>query len=319
MKTRQLGKTDMQISPIGLGTWAMGGGNWQFGWGEQDDTQSIAAIKRALDLGINWIDTAPAYGLGRAEEIVARALKGRVEKPYIFTKCSLVWKNGEREVTNKLKAESIRREVEASLRRLQVETIDLYQIHWPLPDEDIEEGWRTMAELQKAGKVRYIGVSNFDVSQMQRAMRIAPISSLQPPYSLIKREIEKEILPFCRENHIGVLVYSPMQSGLLTGRMTRERIAKLPEDDWRKSDEEFREPRLSHDLALAEKLREIAVLYERTPSEAAIAWTLMNPAVTGAIVGVRNIEQVNTIIGAAEFRFTDREMGEIEDCFKAHA
>jgi aryl-alcohol dehydrogenase-like predicted oxidoreductase len=318
MKTRQLGETDMQISPIGLGTWAMGGGNWQFGWGEQDDTQSIAAIKRALDLGINWIDTAPAYGLGRAEEIVARALKGLVEKPYIFTKCSLVWKNGEREVTNKLKAESIRREVEASLRRLQVETIDLYQMHWPLPDEDLEEGWRTMAELQKAGKVRYIGVSNFDVSQMQRAMQIAPISSLQPPYSLIKREIEKEILPFCRENHIGVLVYSPMQSGLLTGRMTRERIAKLPEDDWRKSDEEFREPRLSHNLALAEKLREIAVLYERTPSEAAIAWTLMNPAVTGAIVGVRNIEQVNTIIGAAEFRFTDREMGEIEDCFKAH-
>jgi aryl-alcohol dehydrogenase-like predicted oxidoreductase len=317
MKTRQLGKTDMQISPIGLGTWAMGG-NWQFGWGEQDDTQSIAAIKRALDLGINWIDTAPAYGVGHAEEVVARALKGRVEKPYIFTKCSLVWKNGEREVTNKLKAESIRREVEASLRRLQVETIDLYQIHWPMPDEDIEEGWRTMAELQKAGKVRYIGVSNFDVSQMQRAMRIAPISSLQPPYSLVKREIEKEILPFCREHHIGVLAYSPMQSGLLTGRMTRERIAKLPEDDWRKGDEEFREPRLSHNLALAEKLREIAVLYERTPSEAAIAWTLMNPVVTGAIVGVRNVEQVNTIIGAAEFRFTDREMGEIEDCFKAH-
>ena len=319
MKTRQLGGTDMQISPIGLGTWAMGGGNWQFGWGEQDDTQSIAAIERALDLGINWIDTAAAYGLGRSEEIVARALKGRVEKPYIFTKCSLVWKNGEREVTNKLKAESIRREVEASLRRLQIETIDLYQIHWPVPDEDIEEGWRTMAELQKAGKVRYIGVSNFDVSQMQRAMRIAPISSLQPPYSLIRREIEQEILPFCRENHIGVIVYSPMQSGLLTGRMTRERIAKLPEDDWRKSDKEFQEPRLSHNLALAEKLREIAVLYERTPAEAAIAWTLMNPAVTGAIVGVRNVEQVNTIIGAAEFRFTDREMGEIEDCFKAHA
>lgn len=319
MKTRQLGGTDMQISPIGLGTWAMGGGNWQFGWGEQDDTQSIAAIERALDLGINWIDTAAAYGLGRSEEIVARALKGRVEKPYIFTKCSLVWKNGEREVTNKLKAESIRREVEASLRRLQIETIDLYQIHWPVPDEDIEEGWRTMVELQKAGKVRYIGVSNFDVSQMQRAMRIAPISSLQPPYSLIRREIEQEILPFCRENHIGVIVYSPMQSGLLTGRMTRERIAKLPEDDWRKSDQEFQEPRLSHNLALAEKLREIAVLYERTPAEAAIAWTLMNPAVTGAIVGVRNVEQVNTIIGAAEFRFTDREMGEIEDCFKAHA
>ncbi len=319
MKTRRLGNTDMQITPIGFGAWALGGGNWSFGWGEQDDTESIAAIRRALDLGINWIDTAPAYGLGHSEEIVGRALKGSAEHPYIFTKCSLVWKKGEREVSNNLKAASIRREVEGSLRRLQVEVIDLYQIHWPVPDEDIEEGWSTMAELQKEGKVRYIGVSNFNVSQMRRAMAIAPISSLQPPYSLINREIEKEILPFCRRHDIGVIVYSPMQSGLLSGQMTRERIAHLPDNDWRKRDEEFQEPRLSRNLVLVEKLREIAQLYQRTPAEAAIAWTLTNPAVTGAIVGARRPSQVDTNVGAAEFRFTERELNEIEDFFRAHA
>jgi aryl-alcohol dehydrogenase-like predicted oxidoreductase len=319
MKTRRLGNTDMQISPIGFGAWAIGGGNWSFGWGEQDDNDSIAAIKRAVNLGINWIDTAPAYGLGHSEEIVARALKGRPDKPYIFTKCSLVWKEGERETTGNLKAESIRREAEASLRRLQVETIDLYQMHWPTPDEDFEEGWRTMAELQKEGKVRYIGLSNCNVSQMRRAMKIAPISSLQSPYSLVKREIEQEILPFCQANNIGVIVYSPMQSGLLSGQMTRERIAQLPENDWRKRSEEFQEPKLSRNLALVEKLREIAILYQRTPAEAAIAWTLMNPAVTGAIVGARNVKQVDTIVGAAEFRFTARELSEIEGFFKAHA
>lgn len=315
MKTRQFGKTDMQITPIGFGTWALGGGNWSFGWGEQDDTESIAAIKRALDLGINWIDTAAAYGLGHAEEIVAKALKGRTDRPYIFTKCSRVWNEGEHSVYGNLKAASIRREIEGSLRRLQVETIDLYQMHWPDPEQDIEEGWRTMAELQKEGKVRYIGVSNFNVSQMKRVQPIAPISSLQPPYSLVNREVEKEILPFCQQNHIGVIVYSPMQSGLLTGQMTRERIANLPENDWRKRNEEFQEPRLSRNLALTEKLREIALLYQRTPAEAAIAWTLTNPAVTGAIVGARRPSQVDTIVGAAEFRFTDRELAEIEDTF----
>ncbi len=319
MRTRPFGNTDMQITPIGFGSWAVGGGNWVFGWGEQDDNDLIAAIKRALDLGINWIDTAAAYGLGHSEEIVARALKGRVDKPYIFTKCSLVWKEGSREVTNCLKAESIRREVEESLRRLQVDVIDLYQIHWPVPDEDIEEGWRTMADLRKEGKVRYIGVSNFNVSQMRRAMAIAPISSLQPPYSLINREIEKEILPFCQQNNIGVIVYSPMQSGLLSGLMTRERVARLPENDWRKRDAEFQEPRLSRNLALVEKLRELAMLYNRTPGEAAIAWALTNPAVTGAIVGARNSKQVDANVGAAEFRFNERELGEIEDAFKAHA
>lgn len=318
MKTRQLGKTDMQITPLGFGAWAIGGGNWSFGWGDQDDNDSIAAIKRALDLGINWIDTAAAYGHGHSEEVIARALKGRVDKPYIFTKCSRVWDEGEYGVHSSLKAASIRREVEQSLRRLQVDVIDLYQIHWPLPDEDIEEGWQAMADLRKEGKVRYIGVSNFSVSQMQRIQPLAPISSLQPPYSLVRRDIEQEILPFCREHSIGVIVYSPMQSGLLSGLMTRERIANLPENDWRKRSEQFQEPRLSRNLELVEKLRDIAMLYNRTPAEAAIAWTLANPAVTGAIVGARNSSQVDTIVGAAEFRLNEHELGEIEEFFKLH-
>ncbi|MEO7022486.1 MAG: aldo/keto reductase [Ktedonobacteraceae bacterium] len=317
MKTRQLGNTDMHITPIGFGAWAVGGGNWAFGWGEQDDNESIAAIKRALDLGINWIDTAAAYGLGHSEEVVARALKGRVDHPYIFTKCSLAWNEGDTQVTNSLKAESLRREVEGSLRRLHVDVIDLYQIHWPVPDADLEEGWSTLAALQKEGKVRYIGISNCDVSQMRRAMAIAPISSCQPPYSLVKRAAEKELLPFCQENDIGVIVYSPMQSGLLTGAMSKERVANLPKNDWRKRGEEFQEPRLSHNLALADKLSEIAVLYNRTPGEAAIAWTLANPAVTGAIVGARSSKQVDTIVGAAEFRLSSLELSEIEDFMKA--
>lgn len=319
MKTRQFGNTDMQITPIGLGTWALGGGNWVFGWGEQDDTNSVAAIKRALDLGINWIDTAPAYGLGHAEEIVAAALKGRVDRPYIFTKCSRVWNQGERTIHGNLKAESIRREVEGSLHRLQVETIDLYQMHWPDPEADIEEGWQTMARLQAEGKVRYIGVSNFNVNQLRRIMAIAPVSSLQPHYSLVNRAAEKELLPFCQQHNIAVIVYSPMQSGLLSGQMTRERVAQMPDEDWRKHDEEFQEPRLSRNLALADKLREIAMLYQRSPAEAAIAWTLHNPAVTGAIVGARHPHQVDTIVGAAEFRLNERELGEIDNFFKAHA
>lgn len=319
MKTRQFGNTDIHITPIGFGAWAAGGGNWAFGWGEQDDKESVAAIQRVLDLGVNWIDTAPAYGLGHSEEIVARALKGRVDHPYIFTKCSLVWNRGEQEVSNNLKAESLRRELEGSLRRLQVDAIDLYQVHWPVPDEDLEEGWTTLAALQKEGKVRYIGASNFDISQMRRAMAIAPVSSLQPPYSLVKRDAERELLPFCQRHNIGVIVYSPMQSGLLTGLMTRERVANLPDNDWRTRNEEFQEPRLSRNLALADKLRELALLYNRTPGEAAIAWTLANPAVTGAIVGARNHEQVDTIIGAAEFRLNERELGEIENFMKAHA
>jgi aryl-alcohol dehydrogenase-like predicted oxidoreductase len=311
MKARQLGNTDMQITPIGFGTWAVGGGGYQFGWGPQDDEQSIAAIHHALDLGINWIDTAAVYGLGHAEEIVGRVLKNRVERPDVFTKCSRVWDdNGE--IRGNLKAESIRRECEASLRRLQTDVIDLYQMHWPNPEQDIEEGWEAMAELQQEGKVRNIGVSNFNVSQMERVMKIAPISSLQPPYSLIHREVEQEILPFCQEHHIGVIVYSPMMSGLLSGTMTRDRIKKLPEDDWRKRDPEFQEPRLSRNLALVEKLGEIAYMHGRTTGEVAIAWTLAHPGVTAAIVGARGPSQVDGIIGAAEFRLTDSELHEIE-------
>ena len=311
MKPRQLGNTDMHITPIGFGSWAVGGGGYQFGWGPQDDEQSVAAIHRALDLGINWIDTAAVYGLGHAEEIVARALKERTERPYVFTKCSRVWDdNGE--IRGNLNAASIRRECEASLRRLQIDSIDLYQMHWPNPEQDIEEGWEAMARLKQEGKVRYIGVSNFNVSQMQRIMKIAPISSLQPPYSLIKREVEQEILPFCQEHNIGVIVYSPMMSGLLSGTMTRERIKKLPADDWRKGNAEFQEPRLSRNLALAEKLGEIAYMHGRTTGEVAIAWTLANPAVTAAIVGARRPSQVDGIIGAAEFRLTDSELHEIE-------
>jgi aryl-alcohol dehydrogenase-like predicted oxidoreductase len=303
----------MDITPIGFGSWAVGG----TGWGGQDDEQSISAIQRALDLGVNWVDTAAVYGLGHSEEIVAQALKGRSERPYVFTKCSLVW-NERGEVSNSLKAQSIRREVEASLRRLQADVIDLYQIHWPNPDPDIEEGWSTMAQLKAEGKVRYIGVSNFNVEQMKRAMKIAPISSLQPPYSLVKLDVEKEILPFCQEHNIGVIVYSPMMSGLLTGKMTPERVANLPQDDWRRNDPEFKEPRLSRNLALAEKLSEIGYLHGVSAGVVAIAWTLHNPAVTGAIVGGRRPEQVDDIISAAEFRLSDSEFAEIEQFLHEH-
>lgn len=311
MKTRQLGNTEMQITPIGLGCWAIGGGGYESGWGEQDDQQSIATIKRALELGINWVDTAPVYGLGRSEEVVGRAIKGRDPKPYVFTKCSLVWDDRGR-VSSSLKVASIRQEVENSLRRLQVDVIDLYQMHWPNPEEDIEEGWSAMARLKEEGKVRNIGVSNFNVAQMQRTMEIAPISSLQPPYSLLRRDIEQDILPFCQKRDIGVIVYSPMASGMLSGGMTRERVSNLPEDDWRKRSQEYQEPRLSRNLALTEKLNEIGYLHNRTPGEVAIAWTLRHPAVTGAIVGARRPDQIENLIGSAEFRLTDTELEEIE-------
>jgi aryl-alcohol dehydrogenase-like predicted oxidoreductase len=317
MKTRQLGTSELHITPIGFGSWAVGGGGYQFGWGPQDDEQSIAAINHALDLGINWIDTAAVYGLGHAEEVVARALKGRAERPYIFTKCERVW-NDHGEIGGSLKAQSIRRECENSLRRLQVDVIDLYQIHWPDPEADIEEGWSAMAELKKEGKVRYIGVSNFNVGQMRRAMEIAPIASLQPPFSMIKRDIEKDILPFCQEQHIGVIVYSPMASGLLTGSMTRERVARLPDDDWRRNDAEFREPCLSRNLELVETLNEIAFVHNVTPGVVAIAWTLQHQGVTGAIVGARRPEQVDGIIAAAEFRLRDSETAQIEEFLEEH-
>ncbi|OUL33551.1 aldo/keto reductase [Nostoc sp. T09] len=311
MKTKQLGNSELQITPIGFGAWAIGGGDWAFGWGAQDDQQSIAAINRALDLGVNWIDTAAIYGLGHSEEVVAQALKGRAERPYIFTKCSMIW-NEKGEIGRSLKADSVRREVEASLRRLNIETIDLYQIHWPNPDAELEEGWKTLSQLKDEGKVRYIGVSNFNVEQLKRAQEIAPITSLQPPYSLGKRDVEKDILPFCKENNIGVIVYSPMQSGLLTGAMTHERVANLPDDDWRKNSSEFQEPRLSRNLKLVEVLQHIGQQHGRSPGEVAIAWTLNNPAVTAAIVGGRNSKQVEGIIGASEFRLNEQELNQIQ-------
>ena len=302
----------MQITPIGYGSWAIGGNNWAVGWGPQDDQQAIAAIRRALDLGINWIDTAAVYGLGHSEELVGQAIKGRDERPYVFTKCSRLWDDKGNPHGN-LKADSIRREAEASLRRLQVDVIDLYQMHWPEPEQDLEEGWEAMARLKEEGKVRYIGVSNFTVAQMRRAMRIAPIDSLQPPYSLLRRETERELLPFCAENNIGVIVYSPMESGLLTGSMTREHIADLPEDDWRKHNERFQEPQLSRNLALAEKLNEIGFTHNLSPGIVAIAWTLRQPAVTAAIVGVRSPEQIEGLLPAAEFRLSDTELAEIDE------
>jgi aryl-alcohol dehydrogenase-like predicted oxidoreductase len=317
VRTRQLGNTDLEITPLGLGTWAIGGGNWLFGWGPQDDEASIATIHRALDLGINWIDTAAVYGLGHSEEIVAKALQGRSTRPYVFTKGSRVW-NDKGEITGNLKAQSLRREVENSLRRLQTDVIDLYQLHWPNPDEDIEEAWRTLAKLQKEGKLRYIGVSNFNVQQMRRAQKIAPIASLQPPYSLVHPEVEKDILPYCQEQNIGVIVYSPMTSGLLTGAMSAERVANMPEDDWRKRDPEFQEPRLSRNLQLVNLLQEIGYPHGRSVGEVAIAWVLHNPAVTGAIVGGRKPQQIDEIIGAAEFRLAESELAQIEKFLQEH-
>jgi aryl-alcohol dehydrogenase-like predicted oxidoreductase len=315
MHLKQLGNSDLKITPIGIGAWAMGGGGWQFAWGPQDDRESIAAIHAALDRGINWIDTAAVYGLGHSEEIVARALEGRPNRPFIFTKCERVW-NEKGEISGSLKAASIRRECEDSLRRLKVDVIDLYQIHWPQPDEDIEEGWSTLASLKKEGKVRWIGVSNFNVGQIRRCQAIAPVTSLQPPYSIISPEVEREILPYCREQNIGVIVYSPMKSGLLTGAMTKERVARMPEDDFRRRTPAFQEPNLSRNLELAELLRELGARHGRTPGEVAIAWVLRNPAVTGAIVGMRSAKQVEGVAGALEFRLTAAEIGEI-DQFRA--
>lgn len=311
MEKRAFGNSDMKITPIGVGAWAIGGGGWEFGWGPQEDKDSLAAIHEALDRGINWIDTAAAYGLGHSERVVSLALKGRTKRPYIFTKCALTW-NEQGQIGHTLKAQSIRREVENSLRRLDVDVIDLYQIHWPDPDEDIEEGWTEMVRLKEEGKVGYIGVSNFNVAQMKRAQAIAPITSLQPQYSILSRDVEQEILPYARNNNIGVIVYSPMYSGLLTGAMTRARIEQLAPDDWRRRNPNFQEPLLSRNLRVVELLRNIGERYEVSPGEVAIAWTLRNPAVTAAIVGVRTPQQVRGIVGAAEFRLGALEATQIE-------
>ena len=310
MKTKQLGNSDLFITPIGFGAWAIGGSGWEFGWGEQDDKGSVAAIHRALELGVNWIDTAAVYGMGHSEEVVARALRTWPgPRPYVFTKCGLRW-DEQGYVHRDLSADSIRSECEESLRRLDVDVIDLYQVHWPI--DHLEEGWSAMAQLQKEGKVRWIGVSNFDVEELRRAQKIAPITSLQPPYSLVRREVEQEILPYCRSNGIGAIVYSPMASGLLTGAMTRERAASLPESDWRSRDVEFKDPRLSRNLALVERLREVGERVQRPPGQVAIAWVLRNPAVTGAIVGARNATQVEGNVDAATLRLTNKEIAEIE-------
>ncbi len=318
VQRRRLGGSELEITPIGFGTWALGGGEWAFGWGDQDDSESMTAIKRSVELGINWLDSAAVYGLGRSEEVVGRALADipRSERPLLFTKCALVW-NEKGKISHSLKPDSVKREVEASLRRLQAEVIDLYQIHWPTfppgaSAPDIEEGWSAMAALQKEGKIRYLGVSNFNVEQLERIGSIAPVDSLQPPYSMLDRSIESEILPYCKEHDIGVIVYSPLASGMLTGAMTRERVASLPANDWRSTkNPEFKEPALTRNLELVDFLRSIAERQGRSVAEVAIAWALNHPAVTGAIVGGRRAEQVDGYIGAMELCLTEEEMAEI--------
>ena len=312
MKTKALGDSDLAITPIGFGAWAIGG-DWEFGWGAQDDTQSIAAIHRALELGINWIDTAAVYGLGHSEEVVARALREwKGARPCLFTKCGILW-NARGEISYSLHAASVRRECEASLRRLKTEVIDLYQVHWTADDlNETIEGWTALAALQREGKVRWIGVSNASVEEMQRLQGIARITSLQPPYSLIRRDVESAQLPWCQREEVGVIVYSPMASGLLTGAMTRERIASLPKSDWRNQNDQFKEPKLSENLKAAERLRAVGTRHGRSPGETAIAWTLRHPAVTGAIVGARNSKQVEGIIRAMEFRLSPQEIEEVE-------
>jgi aryl-alcohol dehydrogenase-like predicted oxidoreductase len=315
MDKKKLGNSDLELTPIGFGSWAIGGGDWQFSWGPQDDNDSVAAIHKALDLGVNWIDTAAVYGLGHSEEVVARALKTTAHKPYIFTKCGLVW-DEKREVSNSLK--QVRREAEDSLRRLAVDAIDLYQIHWPKPEEEIEEAWGVMADLQKEGKVRWIGVSNFSAEQMERVMKIAPITSNQPPYSMLNRTIEAKILPFCEKNNIGVINYAPMHSGLLTGAMSKQRVADFPKDDFRRNAKNYQEPLLSRNLAVADFLGKIGRRHGVSAGVVAIAWTLQHSAITAAIVGGRNAKQVEGVMPAATFRLTDEEFAEIQAYLTQH-
>jgi aryl-alcohol dehydrogenase-like predicted oxidoreductase len=314
LHTTELGATALEITRVGFGAWAIGGGGWEFGWGPQEDDASIEAIQHALELGVNWIDTAAAYGFGRSERVVGRAIEGlkQSERPYVFTKCSLL-EGPNRRVVHNLKRDSVLREAHASLERLGVDAIDLYQIHWPIPAADIEEGWSALAALKEQGLVRHIGVSNFDVAQLRRIQQIAPVETLQPPYSLVTREAQDELLPFCERDGIGVIVYSPMGSGLLTGGMTRERIDGLPADDWRKHDERFREPRLSSTLALVERVKAVAERHGTTPGAVAVAWTLRNPAVDAAIGGFRRPDQVDPILAAADLELDDDDVAMIED------
>jgi aryl-alcohol dehydrogenase-like predicted oxidoreductase len=313
MQLRQLGTSDLRLTTVGFGAWAIGGGGWAFGWGPQDDDESVRAIHRALDLGVNWIDTAAIYGLGHSEEVVARALADRKGRVIVATKCGLRWR-GPKAIYGSLKAASVREEVEASLRRLNLETIDLYQVHWPNPDKEIEEGWGAVADLVRAGKVRYAGVSNFNVEQLQRAQEIHPVTSLQPPYSMLCRDVEAAILPYCGAHQIGVVVYSPMQAGLLSGRFSHERLAQLPAEDWRRRDRFFREPALSRALELVDRLRPIADRERRSLAQLAIAWTLRRPEVTAAIVGARAPQQIEETAQASAWTLSADLVAEIERC-----
>jgi aryl-alcohol dehydrogenase-like predicted oxidoreductase len=315
VKTRKLGWTELHLTTIGLGTWAMGGGDWAYSWGPQDDAESRRAIDRALDLGINWLDTAPAYGLGHAEEVVGRALKGKAQRPIIATKCGLVW-NDRKQITPRLRKASVRVEVEASLRRLQVETIDLYQIHWPWAAEELEEGWGAIAEAVREGKVRYAGVSNFSVEQIQRVQAIHPVASLQPPYSLLVPEAEQELLPFCAARNLGVVVYSPLQKGLLTGKITPHRVAQFPPDDHRRHDRQFQEPRLSANLELVAALQRIAAAHGHTVAHLAISWVLRRSEVTAAIVGARGPAQIEEVVGGADWELSAEDLAAIGECLR---
>jgi aryl-alcohol dehydrogenase-like predicted oxidoreductase len=311
MKTTTLGRTGLEISRVGVGAWAIGGADYDWGWGDQDDDDSIAAIHRALELGVNWIDTAAQYGFGHSEAVVGRAIQGVEPRPFVFTK------GGQPEGPNRttlqtLKRDSLRREIEGSLSRLGLDAVDLYQIHWPVPDDEIEEGWSTLVELKEEGLARHIGVSNFSVAQLERAEAIAPVETLQPPYSLLSRDAEREVLPWCEAHDVGVIVYSPMASGLLTGKMTRERIERLPADDWRKRSPGFHEPELSRSLEVVERLKRVAERHGVEPGAIAVAWTLHNPAVHGAIVGFRRPDQVDPIVVAADLELSDEDVAEIE-------
>ena len=311
LKTAALGQTGLEITRVGFGAWAIGGGGYDWGWGSQDDEDSIAAIHHAVERGVNWIDTAAQYGFGHSEEVVGRALAGLERRPYVFTKGGQP-EGPERTTIQSLRRDSLLREVEGSLERLGVEAIDLYQIHWPIPDEEIEEGWSTFAELKEQGLVRHIGVSNFDVKQLQRAQAIAPVETLQPQYSLIDRVVEDETLPFAEREGIGVIVYSPMASGLLSGAMTRERIDSLPKDDWRRRSERYREPQLTRNLELVARLGVVAARRGSTPGAVAVAWALRNPAVDGAIAGFRRPDQVDPIVVAANLELDDGDLATIE-------